>query len=80
MKVCASCHQNSPTRRNFDLEVSWHQASVGVGAVPRQVVVDSPSQTLFGVNRCGVFEARIKSTFPWRDVPPPPPVASEKAL
>jgi len=63
-----------------DLEVSWHQASVVVGAVPRQVVVDSPSQTLFGINRCGVFEARIKSTFPWRDVPGPPThLAVEKA-
>jgi hypothetical protein len=64
-----------------DLEVSWHQTSVRVGTVPRQVVVDSPSQTLFGVNRCGVFEARIKSTFPWRDVPgpPTPPAAVESA-
>ncbi len=62
-----------------DLEVSWHQTSVAVGGVPRQVVVDSPSQTLFGVNRCGVFEARLKSTFPWRDVPAPPkPAAGEK--
>lgn len=62
-----------------DLEVSWHQSSVAVGGVPRQVVVDSPSQTLFGVNRCGVFEARLKSTFPWRDVPAPPkPATGEK--
>jgi hypothetical protein len=43
-----------------------------VGAPPIQVVVDSPSQTLYGVNRCGVFEARLKSTFPWRNLPPPP--------
>jgi hypothetical protein len=55
-----------------DLEVSWHQSSVAVGAPPIQVVVDSPSQTLYGVNRCGVFEARLRSTFPWRNLPPPP--------
>jgi hypothetical protein len=62
-----------------DLEVSWHQSSVAVGGVPRQIVVDSPSQTLFGVNRCGVFEARLKSTFPWRDVPlPSKPASAEK--
>ena len=62
-----------------DLEVSWHQSSVAVGGAPRQVVVDSPSQTLFGVNRCGVFEARLTSTFPWRDVPAPQkPAAGEE--
>jgi len=57
-----------------DLEVSWHQSSLAVGAPPLQVVLDSPSETLYGVNRCGVFEARIKSTFPWRDMPLPPPL------
>jgi len=64
-----------------DLEVSWHQDSVSVGAPPVHVVVDSPSETLYGVNRCGVFEVRIKSTFPWRDVPVPtvPATAQEKS-
>ncbi len=49
-----------------DPVVTWHQASVVVGPPPRQVVVDGPSGTLYGVNRCGVFEVRIRSVFPWR--------------
>lgn len=59
-----------------DGEVPWHQHSVPLGAPPRQVVVDSPSGTLYGVNRCGVFEVRIQSTFPWAssgDVEPATP-------
>ncbi len=48
-----------------DGEVPWHQASAPLGAPPRQVVLDSPSGTLYGVNRCGVFEVRIPTTFPW---------------
>lgn len=49
-----------------DPEVTWHSESARVGAPPRQVVVDATSGTLYGVNRCGLFEVRIKSTFPWR--------------
>lgn len=49
-----------------DPVVTWHQASAAIGAPPRQVVVEGSSGTLFGANRCGVFEVRIRSTFPWR--------------
>ncbi len=49
-----------------DPEVTWHQASALLGSPPRQVVVDPSSGTLFGVNRCGLFEVRLRSTFPWR--------------
>ena len=49
-----------------DPVVTWHAESARVGAPPRQVVVDGSSGTLYGVNRCGLFEVRIKSTFPWR--------------
>lgn len=48
-----------------DGEVPWHQHHAPLGAPPRQVVLDSPSGTLYGVNRCGVFEVRIPTTFPW---------------
>ncbi|MEE2829387.1 MAG: hypothetical protein VX498_09375 [Myxococcota bacterium] len=48
-----------------DPQVGWHQASVRVGAPPRQIVADSDSGRLFGVNRCGLFEVWIPSVFPW---------------
>jgi len=51
-----------------DLEVPWHQVSVALGSPVRQAVVDGGSETLYGVNRCGLFELRISSTFPWRDL------------
>jgi hypothetical protein len=63
-----------------DAEVPWHQADAPLGAPPRQVVLDSPSGTLYGVNRCGVFEVRILSTFPWAstgDVEEPPKESDE---
>jgi len=53
------------TVRMVDAEVGWHQHAEQLGAPPRQVVVDPGSGTLYGVNRCGVFEVRIASTFPW---------------
>ena len=59
-----------------DPVVTWHRESAQVGGPPVQVVVDGTSGTLYGVNRCGVFEVRIRSTFPWRstgDVEPPKP-------
>ncbi len=61
--------------RMVDAEVGWHQHAEHLGAPPRQVVVDPGSGTLYGVNRCGVFEVRIASTFPWSstgDVEPVP--------
>ncbi len=51
-----------------DPEVTWHRRAAHIGSPPRQVVVDGPSGTLYGVNRCGAFEVRIRSTFPWDDV------------
>ncbi|MBJ93115.1 MAG: hypothetical protein CMP23_01430 [Rickettsiales bacterium] len=54
-----------------DLEVTWHRASAVLGGVPYQVALDSSSESLFGINRCGVFEVKLKSTFPWRDLPAP---------
>jgi hypothetical protein len=65
----ASVYVTSPVGGRVHLVdpvVTWHQASALVGAPPRQVVVDVTSGTLYGVNRCGLFEVRIKSTFPWR--------------
>ena len=67
-----------------DPVVTWHQESALVGAPPRQVVVDATSGTLYGVNRCGLFEVRIKSTFPWRSTgdvestPTPSPTPREE--
>ncbi len=63
-----------------DAEVPWHQAWAPLGAPPRQVVLDSPSGTLYGVNRCGVFEVRIPTTFPWAstgDIEEPPKESTE---
>lgn len=48
-----------------DPGVVWHQARALVGPPPSQVVVDGSSGTLYGLNRCGVFEVTIRSTFPW---------------
>ena len=65
----ASVYVTSPVDGRVHLVdpvVTWHQESALVGAPPRQVVVDATSGTLYGVNRCGLFEVRIKSTFPWR--------------
>jgi len=63
-----------------DLEVPWHQVSVPLGGPIRQAVVDSASESLYGVTRCGLFELRIPSTFPWRDLasgkPAPMPAGS----
>lgn len=62
--------------------VTWQAKSTRIGAPPRQVVIDPASGTLYGVNRCGVFEVRIKSTFPWGstgDVEPDPEPAGAGA-
>jgi len=48
-----------------DSQVTWHRRSINVGPVPRRVAVDVVSGRLFGLNQCGLFEARIPSTFPW---------------
>lgn len=48
-----------------DLDVPWHRHFVRVGAPPQLVVADPGSGTLYGLNRCGVFELRIPSVFPW---------------
>ena len=48
-----------------DPGVVWHQRRATVGPPPTQVVVDGGSGTLYGLNRCGVFEVDIRSTFPW---------------
>ena len=49
-----------------DPRVSWHQASARLGPPPRQAIVDSASGTLYGIHRCGLFQVRIRSVFPWR--------------
>ncbi len=51
--------------RLVDGDVTWHQWEAMLGAPARQVVLDSSSGTLYGVNRCDVFEVRIPTTFPW---------------
>lgn len=51
--------------RLVDGDVTWHQWEAMLGAPARQVVLDSASGTLYGANRCGVFEVRIPTTFPW---------------
>ena len=69
-----------------DPEVTWHRKTVSVGAPPSRVVVDPQSGSLFGVNRCGLFELRIPSLFPWEstgdvevETTPTPTVAPEEA-
>jgi hypothetical protein len=49
-----------------DPTVTWHQASVRLGPPPRQAIVDAASGTLYGVHRCGLFQVRMGSVFPWR--------------
>ncbi len=48
-----------------DLDVTWHQRSIPIGAPLRSVWVDPDSGRLFGMNRCGVFSLRQRTTFPW---------------
>ncbi len=48
-----------------DLDVLWHQRSVPIGAPIRSIWVDDSTGTLFGMNRCGVFSLRLRTTFPW---------------
>ncbi|MCO4768491.1 MAG: hypothetical protein KDA24_00565 [Deltaproteobacteria bacterium] len=48
-----------------DLDVTWHQRAVSVGAPPRQVVLESGSATLYVANRCGVFAVRVPRPDPW---------------
>jgi hypothetical protein len=48
-----------------DLDATWHQRSVLVGAPVRSVWVDADNGTLYGMNRCGVFSLRLRTTFPW---------------
>jgi len=48
-----------------DVEVSWQQAAVSVGAPPRQVVLETGSGSLYVANRCGVFAVRIPRPDPW---------------
>lgn len=58
----------------LDPEVTWHQKTASIGAPARKIVVDPDSGSLFGVNRCGLFELRVRSIFPWEstgDVEPP---------
>jgi hypothetical protein len=57
--------RNSGEISLVDPQVTWHRKTVNVGPVPRRVVVDLDSGSLFGVNRCGLFELRIASIFPW---------------
>lgn len=49
-----------------DPQVTWHQTAAVIGPPPRQAIVDSASGTLYGVHRCGLFQVRIRSVFPWR--------------
>lgn len=48
-----------------DVDVTWHQRAVSVGAPPRQVVLETGSATLYVANRCGVFAVRIPRPDPW---------------
>ncbi|GEM_PF-1629906 len=48
-----------------DLGVLWHQRSVPVGAPLRSTWADPTDGTLWGMNRCGVFNLRVRTTFPW---------------
>lgn len=48
-----------------DLDVTWHQRSIPIGAPLRSVWVNADDGTLFGMNRCGVFSLRFRTTFPW---------------
>jgi hypothetical protein len=60
----------------MDPVVPWQQVLARTGAPARRLLVDGPSGTLYGANRCGVFELRIRSTFPWEssgDVEPATP-------
>ena len=68
-----------------DAEVTWHRRTLNVGPVPSRVAIDLTSGRLFGVNRCGLFEARLSSIFPWEstgdveeDTPTPAPEGSTK--
>jgi len=48
-----------------DVDVTWQQRAVSVGAPPRQVVLETGSATLYVANRCGVFAVRIPRPDPW---------------
>ncbi len=48
-----------------DLEVTWQQRAVSVGAPPRQVVLEPGTATLYVANRCGVFAVRTPRPDPW---------------
>ena len=68
--------------RRIDTEVTWQQSSASIGAPVRQAVVDPRSGSVYGVNRCGLFELIVPSTFPWdstgdveSEVQAPEPVA-----
>ena len=68
-----------------DTEVTWHRRTLHVGPVPSRVAIDLTSGRLFGVNRCGLFEARLSSIFPWEstgdveeDLPKPTQEGSTK--
>ena len=48
-----------------DHEVTWHRRSFSVGPRVKEMVPDPDSGSLFGINRCGLFELRVDSIFPW---------------
>ena len=48
-----------------DNEVTWHRRSFSLGPRVKEMVPDPDSGRLFGLNRCGLFELRIDSIFPW---------------